>query len=520
MKRRQFFPGAGLLAVLLLVIISGVLSGCGASSRGPQDGSYRIGVTLSGGSGKATVSSPALLRIEGGEMTAALVWSSDKYDYMLVDDVRYEAVIKDGHSVFEIPVAALDKDLTVIADTVAMSTPHEITYTLRFDSATMEKVTEDGKPQTGESAESASPGAAQAAPADGHAQDMKALGEGHEIPLAYAQQFTLTEYEGGFVLLDIETSGRFLMIPEGASAPDGIPEDIVLLPQPVNGIYLAATSAMDFFRTLDGIGNIRLSGTDRDGWTIPEAREAMESGSILFAGKYSAPDYERIHAEGCGLAIESTMIYHKPEVKEQLERLGVPVLVERSSYEEDPLGRMEWIKVYGALLGKTAEAEEIFRAETEEAENIRTEEPCGNTVAFFYITSSGTVNVRRSDDYVPKMIAMAGGSYIFPDLTGSGSASTVNMTMESFYSGAKDADILIYNSSIDGELWTMAELLAKEPLLAGFKAVKAGDVYCTGKNLFQEPMGLGKLILDMHRVLTGDVPSSGKLTYLHRLDAE
>ncbi|MBQ1318000.1 MAG: ABC transporter substrate-binding protein [Lachnospiraceae bacterium] len=372
----------------------------------------------------------------------------------------------------------------------------------------------------GGSAQDASSGTAQAAPADGHAQDVKALGEGHEIPLAYASQFTLTEYEGGYILLDIETSGRFLVIPEGALVPDGLPEDIVLLPQPVNGIYLAATSAMDFFRTLDGIEHIRLSGTNRDGWTIPEAREAMESGSILFAGKYSAPDYERIHAEGCGLAIESTMIYHTPEVKEQLERLGVPVLVERSSYEEDPLGRMEWIKVYGALLGKTAEAEEIFRAETEGAEALRTEQPCGKTVAFFYITSSGTVNVRRSGDYVPKMIEMAGGSYIFPDLAGSGASSTVNMTMESFYSGAKDADILIYNSSIDGELWTIGELLAKEPLLADFKAVKAGDVYCTGKNLFQEPMGLGKLILDMHRVLAGDVPSSGKLTYLHRLDAE
>ena len=89
--------------------------------------------------------------------------------------------------------------------------------------------------------------------------------------------------------------------------------------------------------------------------------------------------------------------------------------------------------------------------------------------------------------------------------------------MEAFYDGAKDADLLIYNSTIDGEIRTMDELLAKSPLLADFKAVQNGDVWCTGKNLFQEPMGLGRLIIDFHKALTGDVPEDGALTYLHQL---
>ena len=137
------------------------------------------------------------------------------------------------------------------------------------------------------------------------------------------------------------------------------------------------------------------------------------------------------------------------------------------------------------------------------------------TVAFFYITTTGTVNVRKSDDYVPRMIALAGGTYAFPDLSSGSALSTVNMTMESFYDGARDADLLIYNSTIDGELFTLDELLQKSAFLKDFKAVQNGNVWCTGKNLFQEPMGLGKLILDMHRVLTEDAP--GELTYLHKL---
>ena len=91
----------------------------------------------------------------------------------------------------------------------------------------------------------------------------------------------------------------------------------------------------------------------------------------------------------------------------------------------------------------------------------------------------------------------------------------MNMQMEMFYTGAKDADIIIYNSTIDGELHSIDELLAKSPLLADFKAVRNGDVWCTGQNLFQSTMGLGDMILDIHAVLTEEAPES--LTYLHRL---
>ena len=318
-----------------------------------------------------------------------------------------------------------------------------------------------------------------------------------QVPLSYATEFALWEYDQGYTLLTIPTSGRFLLVPEGAGVPKGLEEDIVPLYAPLDRMYLAATSAMDFFRALGSVGAVRLSGTDVNGWYIQEAREALEKGTMVFAGKYSAPDYELIFAEKCDLAIESTMIYHSPEVKEQLEKLGVPVLVERSSYEQDPLGRMEWVKVYGALVGKLSEAEALFDQEVSAVAPLLDQPRTDKTVAFFYITTTGTVNVRKSDDYVPRMIALAGGTYAFPDLSSGSALSTVNMTMESFYDGARDADLLM------------------SAFLKDFKAVQNGNVWCTGKNLFQEPMGLGKLILDMHRVLTEDAP--GELTYLHKL---
>ena len=99
------------------------------------DGRYEVAVTLSGGSGRATVDSPCELTVSGGQMTARLEWSSSNYDYMLVDGKKYLPVNTEGNSVFEIPVAVLDEEIPVAADTTAMSKPHEVEYTLMFHSA-------------------------------------------------------------------------------------------------------------------------------------------------------------------------------------------------------------------------------------------------------------------------------------------------------------------------------------------------------------------------------------------------
>lgn len=337
------------------------------------------------------------------------------------------------------------------------------------------------------------------------------------LELEYAQSFAVDFAEGGYARIVIDQD-TYLLVPEESSVPQDTPEDVVVLRQPLANIYMQATAAMDSFCQLGVLDAVTLSGTKTDGWYIPEAREAMEAGSIVYAGKYSAPDYELIVSKNCGLALESTMIYHNPEVKEQLERLGIPVLVERSSYESHPLGRMEWIKLYGVLMGKREEAEAFFNGQLERLEPVLEQENTGKTVAFFYITSNGAVSVRKPGDYIAKAIDLAGGVYVFQDLGGEENAlSTMNMQMESFYQGAKDADVLIYNSAIDANLTTIEELVAKSAPLADFKAVQNGDVWCTGKSMFQEALGVGDMILDINAILTQEDPADGDMNYLHQL---
>lgn len=336
-----------------------------------------------------------------------------------------------------------------------------------------------------------------------------------ETELEYAQCFRLYRYEGGYTLITIENGGDFLVVPEDGQVPGGLDDGITVLRQPLDRIYLAATSAMSLFNAVDALDHIRLTGTRASGWCIDAAVEALNSGAMLFSGKYSEPDYELMIGEDCNLAIESTMIYHTPKVKEMIEDLGIPVLVDRSSYEPHPLGRTEWIKLYAVLVDKEDEAAAFFERQASVIRELENFENTGKTVAFFAVNSDGSVVIRKPSDYIPKMIALAGGRYAFEDFVTDQAATSISITMEDFYAKAVDADVLIYNASIAAPISTVDELLALNELFADFKGVQEGNVWCTGKSFYQATDIVGQMIRDIHLALTdGD---ESQMTFLTRV---
>lgn len=336
------------------------------------------------------------------------------------------------------------------------------------------------------------------------------------MELQYAENFSVDYYKGGYTILTTTMDGqRFLVVPEGKEIPENMQEDIVVLQRPMKDLYLVASAVMDMFRELDGLDAITFSGQKEENWYIEEAKEAMANGDMIYAGKYSKPDYELLVSEGCTLAIENRMISHSPEVIEKLEDFGIPVMIEYSSYESHPLGRVEWIKFFGALLGKEELAEQNFEEQAAILDKVSADEKKDQTVAFFFITSNGLVQVRQSSDYIPKMIELAGGKYIFENLGDPETKrSTMNMQVEEFYNGAKDADFLIYNSAIDGGVSSMEELLDKCEVLADFKAVQEGNVWCTTNDMYQQSLSIGYLMEDMHAMLSGEE----NMHYLFRLE--
>ena len=324
--------------------------------------------------------------------------------------------------------------------------------------------------------------------------------------------------------------------------------ELTVLQQPLTTTYVAASAVMAPLCDLGAVSQIRFSGLREEGWYVDEARTAMKAGSMLFAGRYSEPDYETLLREGCDLALESTMIYRSPEVIEKLSALGIPVYIDYSSYEPHVLGRLEWIRVYGALFGHEEEAQQWYqterdriraiqkdaetssgeasqsgksaeKSETKTSRNSKneassTETSSGRagtdttadqrpTVVYFYVNSSGQIQVRQPHDYIPELLELAGARYLAPDMSSlSGSRkSNVTVSLEDFYSSCKDADYLIYSATLDRPLSSIQELLGKNALFVDFKAVKEGHVYTTDKDFYQLSDRMADFAEDVSRML-------------------
>ncbi len=335
--------------------------------------------------------------------------------------------------------------------------------------------------------------------------------------LMYAEEFAIDRYQDGYSVIYTAEGVGYLLVPNGREVPKNLDGNMKVITTPVENVYMAATSVMGLFDDIGSGSAVKFSGTKADGWYIEYAKNALNSGDMLYAGKYSEPDYELLVSNDCPLAIESTMIEHSPDVKEKLDELGITVFTDYSSYESHPLGRSEWIKVYGEMLGESEEADRLFNEQAEKLNFLDTSAATGKTAVFFYVNNSGQAVTRKSGDYVTKMIELAGGENVFKNLGGDG-FSTVTLEWEEFYSTAKDADFIIYNSTIGGEISTLDELISKNGLIADFKAVKDGNVWCTKNNLYQETMKLGTVISDFNAVFTGNYKTSPP-EFLYKLES-
>lgn len=373
-----------------------------------------------------------------------------------------------------------------------------------------------------ESAETTAPpvgetAAAPETPAASEAPEIPGLTYVSAMEKVYATQFDVYYYEGGYKYLAIGDGNNYLIVPEGGEVPAGLDSSVQVLRQPLDRIYLAASSCISLFSAMDALDTVPLCSLSASECYVEKAKAAIERGDILFGGKYSEPDYELLVNSNVSIAIENTMILHTPKVIDKIEVLDIPVFIEYSSYEPHPLGRTEWIKLFAAMLNREEDAERVFREKVAVMEEIENYPPTGKTVAIFLIDTTGKAQVRSTDDYLSRIIEIAGGENAFTYVTIEGSGRTnVNMTMEEFYANAMDVDYLIYNSSgYSAGVDSLEKLLEKSPLLADCKAVREGNMWWIGPETYQYADKLSDLIADVHRMLTG---AEGEMTFLHHMD--
>ena len=333
--------------------------------------------------------------------------------------------------------------------------------------------------------------------------------DGHltgSMELKYADQFRVDYYEDGISVVTVEDDLRYLVTEDADNLPEWLPEDeindMTVIKAPVHSVYNAASSAMDLIDAAGGLDSVVMTSTQAGDWGIDKIKKLVENDTIRYIGKYRAPDYEALLEGDVDLAIESTMIYHSPQVKEAIEELG-----------------LEWIRLYGLLFGKGDEAQAFFDEAVAKVEGVDTDTIAqAPSVAFFSVNSNGSVVVRKPGDYVTKMIETAGGTYALDGITSEedNALSTMNMQMEAFYDKAVDADILIYNSTIEGGLEEMSDLTALSDKFNDFAAVKSGNVWCTDASTFQRTTGAADMIVEMNKIFAGAADDSG-MEYFHNL---
>lgn len=333
------------------------------------------------------------------------------------------------------------------------------------------------------------------------------------MELQYAKGFSVDYYKGGYKLISIIDGTKLLIVPEGMSVPEDTEDDTIVLQQPVENILVSSTPTTSLINAVGALDAISLTTYDVDSWYIDSVKEALENGSMQYIGNYNEPDYEMITASGTDFAIFSAMLTE--DVAAQLEQLGVRVMLDQAAEEEHPLARVEWMKLYGAMFNLEEKAEELVNEQIAYVDEIASKEATGKSVAIFYITSKGALYARNADDYMAKMVDLAGGEYILSDV-GVGESGTINMEMEAFYDRAKDADYIIYIWSLGGRPETLADFLERSEILADMKAVQEGNVWCTTPDFFQISNTLGSMINDMNLMLNAD-ETTDTLTYLFKL---
>ena len=437
--------------------------------------------SFSGGSGRVAITCEQVW-MENGQAMASIAFSSPHYTYVKVEGIEYPCTNDENRSVAVIPVN-LNENMEISAQTTAMSTPHEISYSLYIGL---------GAPDN----------------------EISGLKWRNSLALKYAEGFTVDFYDGGYALIDVKDSARYLVVPESMPVPEGLNPAIIVLQKPLDHIYMSASAVMSLFDALNALDAVRFSSLTQDNWYVENAAAAMERGEILFAGKYNEPNYEMLLLGGCDLAVESMMILHVPQVRELIELLKIPVFVDRSSNEPHPLGRVEWIKLYGVLLDRQGEAETVFDRQALLVESLDIPEGSAPFVAFFSIRPDGSVTVRGSSDYIARSIELAGGHYVFESVSGQETNASVTITMETFYMCALDADYLIYNSAIEKPVYSIDELISTQPLLSDFKTVGTGNVFSTKRSLYQSTDEIGTFIEDLRKMLSGETDD---MVFLYKL---
>lgn len=321
----------------------------------------------------------------------------------------------------------------------------------------------------------------------------------------------------------------WLLLPEGVDKVSGAPAGVNIMTfRDRQNIMVSSASTMALINAMDALSKVPMTTADTT-WRIQEIKDAIDKGTVKEVGKYSKPDYEQIISIGAEkhvmFAVFSTMLDSVPDVYDQLTKTcNLRIMRDQSSYESHPLGRTEWIKIYGEIFDMRDKSDAVFNGQVEilneTTSKINVPEAERKTVLIFYTTSTkDTFYVRNAADYVTELVNLGGGKQVAE--IGPGKSGNTKMTQEWFIEKCSQADYVLYN-------WTSGASGVKDESLQGlidarlgdwfkdFKAYKEGNVWRTSNDFYQKMDKMGEMVADIYKMLYGENVSD-TLTYVNRL---
>lgn len=340
------------------------------------------------------------------------------------------------------------------------------------------------------------------------------LTQTESMELLYTDGFSVDCYDGGYQLITMNFDGRQLFtVPEGAEIPTDVPEGATILQLPLSNVVLSTSAGISQVAAIGGLDSVHMVSMKASSCYIEPVVERLNDGRLTTLG--DELDYEYLVEHNTSLCVFNGEI--DDAVAEKLDGLGIAWFLDHSNRENHPLARVEWTKLYGALLGLDDEAQAVFDENKAIVDALNFDEMSGKTAVAFFINSKGVPQVYNMGDYTCKMIEMAGGTP-YPSDLGVGETGRTKMELEAFLTMCKDADYIIYTAgAMGGTPLTVQDIVDRCELIADFKAVADGNVWTSTPNYFQVADALGNMIGELNQILNG-APADTELEYFYHLD--
>ena len=327
-----------------------------------------------------------------------------------------------------------------------------------------------------------------------------------EDKLEYAKSLKLTRLKDGYILANmLDGDELVLLVPKDKEFLnlDGVTE----VRYPVDNIGAYSTTHVALIKAIDHLEKVGSVNNDKEDWYIDGVSDLIEEGKIKFVGKSFDVDYELIQEANPDLIITSGGRSEKDDkMKDKLDELGLKNIAVYQHIEDDPRGRMEWVKFFGILVGDEDAANAYFDDQISRIAKIEEENKNLNvhpSIVNFRASQDG-ITVKREEDYSVRMLEMAGGTYGFKGIV-EGGTGTYKISPEEFYKNAENVDILIHEN-MGKRVDTVDDLLAFGDYLVDLKAIKDGRIYTTNENYWQAMDKTAEMIEELNLIIKDEAP--------------